>query len=80
MPGHHFLSYSRFDTKNFSLRLYDECESSEHIPAAIEAYRAARALCKDVGIVNRVLRLFDALAVADEKGILAEVRKAAAGE
>jgi hypothetical protein len=53
------------------------CESSEHIPAAIEAYRAARALCKDVGIVNRVLRLFDALAVADEKGILAEVRKAA---
>jgi hypothetical protein len=56
------------------------CESSEHIPAAIEAYRPARALCKDVGIVNRVLRLFDALAVADEKGILAEVRRAAAGE
>jgi hypothetical protein len=56
------------------------CESRQHIPAAMEAYRAARALCKDVGIVNRVLRLFDALAVADEKGILTEVRKAAAGE
>jgi hypothetical protein len=55
-------------------------EISKHIPPAIEAYRAARALCKDVGIVNRVLRLFDALAVVDEKGILAEVRKAAAGE
>ena len=50
------------------------------IQQTIEAYRAARALCKDVGIVNRVLRLFEALAVADEKGILAEVRKAAAGE
>jgi hypothetical protein len=70
MPGHHFLSYSRFDAEAFALRLHD----------ALEAYRAARALCKDIGIVNRVLRLFDALAVADEKGILAEVRKAAAGK
>jgi tetratricopeptide (TPR) repeat protein len=72
--------YDAWDAKGLAYSCLTLCESSEHIPRAIEAYRAARALCKDIGIVNRVLRLFDALAVADEKGILAEVRKAAAGE
>jgi len=72
--------YQAWDAKGLAYSGLALCESSEHIQKTIEAYRAARTLCKDVGIVNRVLRLFDALAVADEKGILAEVRKAAAGE
>ena len=72
--------FEAWDTKGLAYSGLALCESSEHVPKAIEAYQAARALCKDVGIVNRVLRLCDALAVADEKGILAEVRKAAAGE
>lgn len=72
--------FDAWDAKGLAYSGLTLCESSEHIPKAIEAYRAARVLCKDVGIVNRVLRLFEALAVADEKGILAEVRKAAAGE
>ncbi|MCI0694525.1 TIR domain-containing protein [candidate division KSB1 bacterium] len=72
--------FDAWDAKGLAYSGLALCESSEHIPKAIEAYRAARALCKDAGIVNRVLRLFDALTVVDEKGILAEVRKAAAGE
>ena len=39
-----------------------------------------RLASKDADIVKRVLRLFDALAVADTDGLLVEVRKAAAGE
>ena len=41
---------------------------------------AARAINKDAGIVQRVLRLFDELAKADAVGILQKVRAAAAGE
>ncbi len=76
---HSTQNYTALDTRGLATSGLALCESTEHIPKAIEAYRAARALCKDVGIVNRVLRLFEALAVADDKGILAEVRKAAAG-
>jgi len=52
---------------------------SQHLAAAIAAYRAARAINKDTGIVQRVLRLLDELAQADAAGILQDVR-AAAGE
>ncbi len=47
---------------------------------AKEAYKAARAINSDAGIVGRVLQLFDALAKTDTAGILAEVRAEAAGE
>jgi hypothetical protein len=49
---------------------------------AIAAFRAARAINKDAGIVARVVRLLGALALADPQGVekLAEARKAAAGE
>jgi tetratricopeptide (TPR) repeat protein len=49
---------------------------------AIEAYRAARAINQDAGEVGRVLRLLDALALADLAGgeMLAEARGAAGGE
>jgi len=56
------------------------CESPQRVAAAIAAFRAARAINKDAGIVKRVLRLFDELAKADAAGILKEVRAAAAGE
>lgn len=55
------------------------CESSKHIQAAKEAYKAARAINSDAGIVRRVLRYFDSLAMADTDVILAEVRVDAAG-
>lgn len=48
------------------------------LPAAIKAYRAARAITTAPGIVARALRLHDALALADPDCVLAPVRIAAA--
>jgi hypothetical protein len=46
---------------------------------AIAAYRVARAINSDAGVVARTLRLLDALMVMDSEGLLVEVRNAAAG-
>jgi hypothetical protein len=56
------------------------CDGVNRASAAIGAYRAARAVNKDAGIISCVLRLFDALAVVDSAGALKEVRAAAVGE
>jgi tetratricopeptide (TPR) repeat protein len=72
--------YDALDTRGLALCGLALCESSVHVPAAQEAYRAARVITSDAGIVGSVLQLFDALAKADPHGILAEVRAAAAGE
>jgi tetratricopeptide (TPR) repeat protein len=53
--------------------------SGDYISAAIDAYRAARTINADVGVVGRALRLLDALALAGPAGVLARVRRAAAG-
>jgi hypothetical protein len=47
--------------------------------AAIAAFRAARAITRADGVVGQVLALFDALAAADQDGLLAGIRPAAAG-
>ncbi|MCP4701869.1 MAG: tetratricopeptide repeat protein [Gammaproteobacteria bacterium] len=49
---------------------------SERVRQAMEAYRAAQKITSAAGIVGRALRLFDALAMADESGVLAGVRGA----
>jgi len=72
--------YAALDTTGLALCGLALCENAAHIPGAKEAYKAARALNTDAGIVGRVLRLFDTLAQADTVGLLAEVRAAAAGE
>ena len=72
--------YAALDTKGLALCGLALCENPGHIPAAKEAYKAARAINSDAGIVGRVLRLFDALAKADAAGNLAGVRAEAAGE
>ncbi len=73
-------NYRAWDTKGLALCGLALCEgSSEHLPDAIDAYKAARAINQDAGIVGHVLRLFDELAEADVAGLLAEVRDAAAG-
>lgn len=56
------------------------CGDAGAVDAAAAAFRAARAVTRNAGTVARVLRLFDALAVADPAGLLAGVRPAAAGE
>jgi len=70
--------YAALDTEGLALCGLALCENAEHIPAAKEAYQAARAINSDKGIVGHVLRLFDTLAKADTAGILAEVRAKAA--
>jgi tetratricopeptide (TPR) repeat protein len=72
--------YAALDTQGLALCGLALCENAAHFPGAKEAYKAARALNSDAGVVRRVLRLFDALAQADTVGLLAEVRAEAAGE
>jgi tetratricopeptide (TPR) repeat protein len=73
-------NYSAMDTKGLALCGLALCGGVNHAAAAIEAYRSARVISKDAGVVARVLRLFDALAVVDSAGVLKEIRAAAAGE
>jgi tetratricopeptide (TPR) repeat protein len=73
-------NYSALDSKGLALSGLTLCDGVNRTSAAIEAYRAARAINKDAGNVARVLRLFDALAVVDSAGVLKDVRAAAAGE
>ena len=47
---------------------------NQRIDEARAAFIAARAINKEAGIVGRVLRLFDALALMDTGGVLAGVR------
>ena len=72
--------YAALDSKALALCGLALCESPSHLPAAKEAFAAARALTSAPGIVARVLRLFDAFAQADPTGILTEIRPYAAGE
>ena len=66
--------YAALDTQGLALCGLSLCEDPSHIPAAKEAYQAARAITSAPGILARVLRLFDALAPADPIGILTLVR------
>jgi len=77
---HTAQNYSALDTKGLALCGLTLCEKSDHVTAAVEAYRAARAINKDAGIIGRVLRLLDTLALADPARVPARVRAAAAGE
>jgi hypothetical protein len=72
--------YDALENKGLALCGLALCEeSSDRIPAALEAYRAARTINKDAGIVRRALRLFDTLTQADSPSLLAEVRPAVTG-
>ena len=71
--------YEALDSKALALSGLALCGHMQHLPAAIAAYRAARAVTSAVGIVGRVLRLFDALAQVDTAGLLAPVREVAGG-
>jgi tetratricopeptide (TPR) repeat protein len=80
MLKHNRRNQNSLDMKGLALCGSTLCDGVNRTSAAIEAYKSARAINKDVGIVARVLRLFDALAVVDSAGALKDVRAAAAGE
>jgi len=79
--------YAALDSRGLALCGLALCEARTRnqvsgrnlVSEATAAYRAARAINRDAGVVNRVLRLFDALAAADTAGVLAGVRDAANG-
>jgi tetratricopeptide (TPR) repeat protein len=71
---------SALDTKGLALSGLALCEDQRHLTAAAEAFGAAREITRAKGVVASLLNQFDALARADEKGVLKSVRAAAAGE
>jgi tetratricopeptide (TPR) repeat protein len=80
MLTHSAQNYRALDSKGLALCGLAVCGETGRMAEAAEAYRAARAINKDAGVVGRVLRLFDTMAEADAAGALAGVRAAAAGE
>jgi len=75
--------YKALDAKALALSGLALCEMmkgenrnpQQYIESAKAAYQKARGINADAGVVRRALRLFDALAVADEKGVLRGVRE-----
>ena len=72
--------YDAWDAQGIAACGMALCEDANHISAATEAFQAARAINSDRGVVQRLLRLFDALQNSDKAGILKDVRKTAAGK
>jgi tetratricopeptide (TPR) repeat protein len=72
--------YEALETRGLALCGLALCGNLEHIPAAKEAYKAARAINSHAGAIVYALQMFDILAKADTNGILADVRPDAAGE
>ncbi len=75
MLAHSAQNYGALDARGLALcglALGGDVESAG-ISGAIDAYRAARAINREAGVVGRVLRLFGALAAADTEGVLAGV-------
>jgi len=66
-------------TAGLALLAADEAEAHRLSAEAAAAYRAARAITTTPGILQRALRLLDALALTDTRGLLGSVRSAAAG-
>jgi tetratricopeptide (TPR) repeat protein len=80
MLGRSAQNFRALDSKGLGLCGLAVCGDAGRVAEAAEAYRAARAINRDAGIVKRVMRLFDTLAGEDKAGALAGVRASAAGE
>jgi tetratricopeptide (TPR) repeat protein len=72
--------YTALEAKALALCGLAVSKDAQQVVAAIEAYRAARTITRDKGVIGRALRLFDTLTQSDPAGILKRVRAAAAGE
>jgi tetratricopeptide (TPR) repeat protein len=71
--------YGALDVKGLALSGLALSGAPVQFHASKAAYNAARAVTCGAGVVRSVLQYFDALALADTDGILAEVRSFAAG-
>lgn len=79
MIGHDELNYSAFDTKGLASAGAALCGDTTMILTAVQAYRSARAINSDPGVIQCSLRLLDLLLVGDGSGTLAKLRQAADG-
>ena len=69
-------NFDALDTKGLALCGLALCEPEPNrFAAAKDAFHRARQINNDLGIVKRLLRLFDALARADQEGMLAPLRE-----
>lgn len=66
--------FKALDAKGLVLCGLAVCEGeSQYVTQAAEAFQAARKINKDVGVVNRLRRLFAELVKVDTKGLLKPV-------
>lgn len=73
--------YEALDAKGLALCGLAVLGDTGRLPEAIECFKLARAKTMELrGAIARVLRLFDALALADTDGVLAGVREVVGGE
>lgn len=72
-------NFAALDTKGLALCGLALCDVRGHLAAAEAAFAAARQITQAKGVVTALLNQFDALALADTSGILAPVRRTAAG-
>jgi hypothetical protein len=72
-------TYGALDTKALALCGLALVDDSARLTEAATTFRAAREIMRADGIVGRVLRLFDALAMSDRTGVLDAIRPQAAG-
>jgi tetratricopeptide (TPR) repeat protein len=70
--------FKALDTKALALAGLALLDGGQHVSAAITAFRAARTINRDAGIVRRLRRLLDTLETLDGTGQLAELHAAAA--
>lgn len=73
-------SQINYKAKGLALAGLAMCGEPTRPPQAAESFHTARAINKDAAYVKRVLLLLDAMAVVDEDGALADVRKAREGQ
>jgi hypothetical protein len=67
--------YRTLDTKALALCGLALLEDPGRLTKAAETFETARAITNACGIIRRVRRLFDALAVQDEGDILSRIRE-----
>lgn len=70
-------AFGALDAKGVALCGLALIEGAQHLAAAETAFRAARALTSDRGVVARIRRLLNALAPLDEAKVLASTSNAA---
>ena len=68
--------FQAWDAKGFALAGLTLCEEIDHTVAAVEAFKKAREINRDTGIVHRTLLAFDSLAIMDKEGKLTALRTA----